>query len=152
MPTADGSTSVSGDGGKAQLNDILVLRLKTWTINPVTSMSEWGDSDSNGFTNRARARRDATGSLAGVLDSDDDVWDNVLIGEVLAPLTLHVRNAPQMFWYFPRVLVTSFNLTVDPDTKEVIEWSFDFASDNVFYEPGFGAPVPTIPYPGGGSP
>jgi len=32
--------------------------------------------------------------------------------------------------------IQNFNITYDMDTKEVVEWTLDFAADGVFYSPG----------------
>ena len=134
MP-ADGSSAVSGTGGKAVFNGNLVLRLKQWSVTPVVSESVWGDSDSLGYTVRKRAREDCTGSLNGVLDVDTEIYDQLRQGDNLK-LVLWQSIAQDDYWFFTLVLITSFNLTVDPDTKEVIEWSADFGADGAFYHPG----------------
>lgn len=145
MP-ADGSTAKSSDGGFAVANATLILRLKNWSINPVVSESVWGDSDSAGFTNRARAREDCTGSMTGVIDTSLEIWDMFEQGDIIVPLVLWQSNVPPDYWYFGRALITSFNLTMDMDTKEVMEWSADFGSDGRFYYPGeSGAPSAVIP-------
>lgn len=147
---ANGKTARSGHDGKAVLGTELLPRVKTWAINVATSESAWGDSDSMGYTNRKAARHDCTGTLTGVLDkttaqaihrliannSGDSA--NPFVGAV-TELTLWEKHSDGDSWYFPCVMIQSFDVTFDMDTYEVVEWSIAFGSDGQFYRPGVGS-------------
>jgi len=50
------------------------------------------------------------------------------------------------YWVFPCVLIQSFSIDVNPDTKEVITWSATAGTDGIYYYPGeSGAPSETLP-------
>jgi hypothetical protein len=105
-----------------------------------------------GYTARKAARKDATGSLTGVQNQgtgvndimyilsqrSSEAWDPV--GEKLS-VTLWESGSPSnRAWYFPSALIQNFNITYDMDTKEVVEWTVDFASDGKWYRPGQSIP------------
>ena len=139
MPAGNGTgtTAITGTDGVAEIGDgIIILRLKNWSVNPTGSESAWGDSDSSGHTVRKLARKDCTGSLVGVLDENGQIYDVFKAGDILAPLVLWQSRTAGDYWYFGSALVTSFNLTSDIDTKEVMEWSMDFGADGIFFFPG----------------
>lgn len=146
---ATGNTARCGTDGQAHINGVYVPRVKQWSVTCSTSESTWGDSDSVGFTNRKAARRDCTGSITGVqeggtYDKNKDIM-GILAGGLTAltnptrvvAITLWEESgaAPNRRWWFPSAMVQNFNITYDMDTKEVVEWSLDFASDGVFYRP-----------------
>lgn len=140
---ANSSTARSGELGKAVVDDVLVARLKNWSLNPTTSETAWGDSDSAGFTNRKNARKDATGSMTGAFDDGSKPYDLFVAGDIVK-LVLW-ENASD-YWALPCALIQSFTITYDQDTKEVVEWSSDFGADGIYYYPGeAGAPVETLP-------
>lgn len=114
-----------------------VARVTQWAVNPtLASTSEWGDSDSAGYTNRAAGRRDATFTCEGKYDSTSEVWDNFQPEDVVAA-TLYLDSTNlALRWLFPRALCTDFNLTVNIDSEEVIGWSASFGADGIFYRPG----------------
>jgi hypothetical protein len=137
-------TARSGEGGKVVAENTLIARVMEWSINPTSSETAWGDSDSGGYTNRKKARLDATGSLSGKLDDDDEVWDVLEVGDTVS-LDLWVDGNdpnPVTYWHFPCVLIQNFAIGANMDTKEVMEWSADFGADGIFYRPGqSGAPT-----------
>ena len=140
---ANSSTSKSGRLGKAVVDDVLVARLTQWSVNPTSSESAWGDSDGAGYTNRAKARLDCTGSIQGKFDTGSTVYATFMPGDIVK---LVLWEDATNYWAFPCVLITSFNFTVDQDTQEVIGWSADFGADGIFYRPGqSGAPTETLP-------
>lgn len=142
MP-ANSSTAVSGRDGKAVVDGSLVARLTQWSINPSTSESAWGDSDSQGYTARARARKDCTGSIQGKFDTGSKIYTLFEAGDIVE---LVLWEDASNYWAFPRVLITSFNLVFDQDTQEVVGWTADFGADGIFYRPGAsGAPTETLP-------
>jgi hypothetical protein len=127
--------TLTGRNGKFQVAASLVARTTQWAVNPtLASSSEWGDSDSSGFTCRAAGRKDATFTAEGKYDSSDEVFD-LFMPEDIAIAVLWMNNS-DLYWDFPRAMCTDFNLTVNIDTEEVIGWSANFGADGVFYYPG----------------
>lgn len=138
-----GVSARSGELGKAVVDDTLVARLKSWNLNPTSSETAWGDSDSGAYTNRKRARKDATGSMTGAFDSDSKVYDLFEEGDIVK---LVLWETATDYWALPSALIQSFDLTYNQDTKEVVEWSADFGADGQYYKPGAsGAPTETLP-------
>ena len=138
-----GESAVSGELGKAVIDDSLVARITTWSINRQSSESAWGDSDSGGFTNRKRARRDATGTISGKLDSDDLQYNLFDDGDIVE---LVLWEDATRYWVIPRALIQNFQLEFNTDTKEVVGWTASFGADGQYYKPGEnGAPVQTLP-------
>lgn len=111
-----------------------VARTTKWDVNPkMAGGSEWGDSDSNGFTNRAPGRKDCTFNAEGKYDSTADVFDIFQPEDILAAkLYLAAAGA---FWDFPRALCSDFSLSVDIDSEEVIGWSSSWGADGTFTKP-----------------
>jgi hypothetical protein len=137
------SDVVKGTGGKAVIEDELVLRMTRWQITPGGSETTWGDSDSAGFTNRKGARKDCTGAIDGKFSTDRIFYDMVQEhDEVKVALWLDSTR----YWVFPCALVQNYSLEVNPDTNEVIGWSMAFGSIGRYYRPGeSGAPTQTLP-------
>lgn len=137
------ATAKNGNLGKAVVDDTLVLRLTQWNFTSVTTTTEWGDSDSAGFMNTKAARRNATGTITAKFDTGRKPYNVLREGD---NLNLVLWEDATDYWAFPRVVITSFNLVFDPNTKEVVEWTADWTADNVFYAPGeSGAPTETLP-------
>jgi hypothetical protein len=137
--------TLTGRNGKFVVGTTQVARTTQWAVNPtLATSSEWGDSDSSGFTNRAAGRKDATFTSEGKYDSSSEVFDLFQPEDVaIAVLWL---DATSLYWDFPRALCTDFNLIVDVDTEEVIGWTSAWGADGVFYYPGeAGATVRTLP-------
>ena len=125
------------------MDGTLIARLTVWNLNASTSESAWGDSDSGGYTNRKKARRDGTGSIGGKFDEDDQVYDVFREGDIV---TLVLWETATDYWVFPSALIQNFQLEYNPDTKEVVGWTSDFGADGIFYAPGqAGAPTHTLP-------
>lgn len=140
-------TALTGETGKFVVDGELVARATGWDVNPtLASKSEWGDSDSEGYTNRAAGRRDATFNAEGKYDVDDEQFDIFYPHDILA-VVLWMRNtAPNLYWAFPRALCDDFSMAVDMDSEEVIGWTTKFGSDGIYYRPGqLNAPVHTLP-------
>lgn len=137
--------TITGRNGKVVVGTTLVARITSWSINPtLAGSSEWGDSDSSGYTNRASGRRDATSDNEGKYDTSSEVFDIFQPGDI-AILTLWLDNS-SLYYDFPRALCTDFSITVDVDTEEVIGWSASWGADGVFYYPGeAGAASRTLP-------
>jgi len=147
-------------------NQKFVLRTTQWALNhTLATTSEWGDSDSEGYTNRAFGRRDATFTAEGKFDSlaNYAAYDQFQVGfgYLYAVLWMgkvvpsgdgsNYDDAAHQFtnlaWVFPRCLALDFNMTVDMDTEEVIGWTSSFGSDGIYYRPGqtFEPPLATVP-------
>lgn len=139
---------IKGSGGKVVVNGTLLSRVTQWTLDKATSETAWGDSDSEGYTNRASARKDGTGSLQGKFDTNQKFY-NILNDGDIVELDLWEdadQPSPSNVWVFPRALIQSFNLVFDQDTKEVVGWTANFGADGKFYKPGqSGAPSRSLP-------
>ena len=122
----------------------LMCSLTQWAVNPtLATSSEWGDSDSGGYTNRAPGRRDGTFTSEGKYDSATEVFDVFQEGDILA-VGLWLDNGTT-YYAFPRAMCSDFNLTVNIDTEEVEGWTSSWGADGIFYRPGqVGAPSYTI--------
>lgn len=141
--TTNSSGARGGADGKVVVEDTLILRAKTWQLNNVTSESAWGDSDSQGYTNRKEARKDATGSFTGVFDTNRKPYAVFSPGDIVK-LVLW-ENATD-YYAFPCALIQGYDVTYDMDTKEVVEYTASWGADGIFYYPGqSGAPSETLP-------
>jgi len=140
---ANSSTARAGNLGKAVVDAKLVLRVILWSFNPTSSDTAWGDSDSAGFTNHKAARKDATGTITGKFDTGKKPYTVLKAGD---NINIVLWEDATDYWAIPCGLITGYSETVDPNTKEVIEWSADFAADGQYFFPGeAGAPVETLP-------
>lgn len=129
-------TALTGRQGKLVVDGTLIRRLTQWAVNPtLATSSEWGDSDGEGYTNRAAGRRDATFTTEGKYDTSDEVWDVYHIGDMAAAV-LWLGNTAGLYWDFPRALCNDFNLTINVDTEEVVGWTAGWGADGKFYFPG----------------
>jgi hypothetical protein len=128
-------TALTGRLGKFVVGTTLVARGTQWAVNPtLASSSEWGDSDSAGFTNRAAGRKDATFTSEGKYDTANEVYDLFQPEDIL--IAVLWLNNTTLYWDFPRAMNTDFNLTVNMDTSEVIGWTSNWGADGIFYFPG----------------
>lgn len=137
--------TLTGRLGRHVVETTLVARLKQWQVSKtLATKSEWGDSDSAGFTNRAAGRKDATFTTEGVYDSSDEVFD-LFQPEDLVISALWMNNTT-LYWAFPRSLNSDFGMTVNVDSQEVIGWTSSWGADGIFYFPGeAGAPAYVMP-------
>ena len=125
------------------MDGALVARIKIWNLTTTSAPQKWGDSDSAGYGNAIPGRLDANGSLTGVFDVDDPVYDLFVSGDVVE-LVLWERTAK--YWDFPCAVMDNFSVSYNMDTKEAVEWTADFQNDGIFYAPGqSGAPAQTYP-------
>ncbi len=132
--------TLTGRNGKFYIETTPIARATQWSVNPkLANKSEWGDSDSAGFTNRAAGRKDATFSTEGKFDTETEVYD-VFQPEDIATVYLYLAKvtspAVDLHWLFPRALCDDFKLSVNIDTEEVIGWSAEWGADGIFYYPG----------------
>lgn len=135
--------TLTGRNGELKVGSNWIFRTTQWSVNPtLATSSEWGDSDSCGYTNRAPGRYDATFTAEGKYDTVYDVWTYFQPGDnAAAELWLDGTGTNGILcWYFPRALCTDFNMTVDIDTEEVIGWTSSWGADGIFYKPGEGSP------------
>jgi hypothetical protein len=131
------STALTGRNGEFYVGGTFVERCTQWAVNPtLATSSEWGDSNSCGFTNRAPGRMDCTFTAEGKFDTDARVYNVFFPGDILAAALFLRNSAIAYYWYFPRAMCTDFQLTVNIDTEEVIGWTSSWGSDGVFYKPG----------------
>lgn len=140
--------TVTGRSGRFELEGNLVARVTQWAVNStLATTSEWGDSDSAGYTNRAIGRRDATFTAEGKFDEQEEAYELFKIGTDHLEALLWMNT--ELFWYFPCCICLDFNLTVDVDTEEVIGWTSNWGADGIFYYPGQGSVVGQTAYPTG---
>ena len=138
-------TALTGRQGKFVVGTDLVARATQWAVTrTLASKSEWGDSDSGGYTNRAAGRRDGTFTAEGKYDTADEVFD-LFQPEDISIAVLWLDNV-SLYWDFPRALCSDFSLTVNIDSEEVIGWNSSWGADGIFYFPGqAGATVRVLP-------
>jgi len=127
-------TALTGRLGAFKVDGYRVARSTQWSVNPkLAHKSEWGDSDSLGYTNRAPGRFDCSFSTEGKFDTEAQQFDLFMPGDVLvAGLFMNAS----LYWYFARALCDDFKLMVNIDTEEVIGWSADWGPDGIFFKPG----------------
>ena len=138
-------TSLIGRYGKFAIGSTAVARATKWDVNAsLASKSEWGDSDSAGYTNRAPGRLDATFDTEGKYDTASEQFDLFMPGDYCV-VGLWQDTTSVVYWAFPRALCSDFKLSVNIDSEEVIGWQASWGADGIFYRPGqSGAPVYTI--------
>lgn len=138
----------------------IVTRTTQWAVSPtLATSSEWGDSESAGYTNRASGRKDGTFTAEGKYDTGEDRGQTQDVNEIYdlfqpgdyasAVLWLDGSASPvlaSLYWDFPRALCNDFGLTVNIDSEEVIGWTSSWGADGIFYYPGqAGATVRAMP-------
>jgi len=127
-------STLTGRDGEHTVDGTYVARLQTWDVNPkLANTNEWGDSDSNGYTNRSAGRKDATFDTTGTYDTTDEVWDLFEEGDNAASI-LEMNDT--LNWNFPRSLCMDFKVSVNIDTEEVIGWTSSWGADGQYYRPG----------------
>jgi len=137
------ANTVTGRNGEHVVETTRIARNKQWNVNPtLATKSEWGDSDSGGYTARAGGRRDATFTSEGTFDTTSEVWDLFQPGDtVISVLWMNLT----LYWDFPRSLNDDFNLIVNIDTEEVEGWTAGFGADGIYYKPGDSPNARTLP-------
>lgn len=139
------TTALTGRNGKFVVESTLVARLTQWQVSPkLASSSEWGDSDTAGYTARMAGRKDSTFNAEGKYDTVAEQYDIFFIGDkAQAELWM---DATSLFWGFPCALCSDFSMTINVDSEEVVGWSSSWGADGIFYYPGqAGAPARTLP-------
>lgn len=126
--------TLTGRLGEHSVDGTDIARLTMWDVNStLANTNEWGDSDSGGYTNRSRGRKDATFNSEGQYDTTDEVWDLFEEGDTVASI-LELNTT--LFWNFPRSLCMDFSLSVDVDSEAVIGWQSSWGADGQYYKPG----------------
>ncbi len=126
--------TITGRNGRFFVAGASVARTTKWDLAlKMAGGTQWGDSDSAGFTNRAAGRKDATFNAEGKYDSTSEAYD-LFQPEDFAAVKLYLV-ASGAFYNFPRALCDSFNLAVNIDTEEVIGWTSSWGSDGTFTKP-----------------
>lgn len=150
------TTAVTGRKGKFQVGTSLVARTTQWSVNPkLATKSEWGDSDTAGYTARMAGRKDATFSAEGKFDDADEQYDLFQPGDkAIAVLWIRIAETTPvvisaLYWDFPCAMCDDFNMSVNIDSQEVIGWTSAWGTDGVYYYPGEeGATARTLPLEG----
>jgi hypothetical protein len=142
---ASSENTLTGVDGEFVVGTTRVARTTKWSVSEtLATKSEWGDSDTAGYTARAAGRKDATFSTEGKFSTADEVWEIFAIGD--NPEATLWMDGESLYWNFPCALCMDFQLTVDMDTQEVIGWTSNWGADGLFYRPGqTGAPSKSPP-------
>ena len=158
--TAHGGTAVSGREGTCQINAAvsgtpnlktedplassrLIYRVTQWTAEESDNEFVWADSDSDGYEDRAPTRLGLTGSVTVKLDTGLYVWNIFNAGDIVA-LTLWVRKGVPLGFDLPRAKIGPLSWTVNPESQEPIEVSFNFGSDGAYFTPGATHAFPSL--------
>jgi len=127
--------TLTGRNGHHSVGGTNVARSTDWDVTKtLVGGSEWGDSDSEGFTNVSPGRKKATFNSNGKYDTTSEVYD-LFQPEDIAASILYL-NASTLYWSFPRAMCNNFTMAVNMDTEEVIGWGSSWTADGVFYFPG----------------
>ena len=139
------ATSRTGRNAKAVIDDTLVLRVTNHNLNPTTGENAWGDSDSEGETNRSRGRNDKTGTIEEVFDTGREIYDLAQPGDTIK-LVLWQTTAAGDYWAFSRFLVTNFTTEHNADDQSEVRWTLEGGQVGKAYFPGeAGAPNEILP-------
>ncbi len=142
---ANGTTARSPRKALVSLDGTRLARVTKWDLNAMVETSKWGDSDSEGFTNRLAARADGTGTIEGKFDNVNPPYNVFAPGDNVQ-IDLFETDVAGDYWTFPNAQIESFKIQYDQDTKEAVGWTADFGADGRFYRPHqSGAPSRTYP-------
>ena len=126
--------TLSGYRGHFTVGGIRVARCTRWDVNgKLAHVAEWGDSDSNGYTNRLAGRWDSLFGADGKFDTLSEFYNIFDVGDFLA-VKLYLND--ELFWNFSRGVCLDYKLVVDIDREDVIGWTSSWGSDGEFYYPG----------------
>lgn len=142
---AETTTAATGKNGKFTVEGTPVARLTQWQVSPkLATSSQWGDSDTGGYTARMPGRKDSTFNAEGKYDTDAEQYDLFFIGDK-AQADLWMDPESSLYWAFPCAMCDSFSMSINVDSEEVIGWQSSWGADGIFYYPGqAGAPVRTF--------
>ena len=123
--------TVSGRGGSVSVGGVPLLRIKSWSVTETRrGGSEWGDSDSGGYTNRSPGAMDCTFQCEGVYDTTTPIV-NVFAPNDIAIVVLD-GGVGCPGYNFPRAICTDFGQSVNADTEEVVGWTSSWGSDGTY--------------------
>lgn len=129
--------TLTGHRGNFQVESFTIARATQWNVNPtLATKSEWGDSDSAGYTNRAAGRQDATFTAEGKYQRNNEVFDVFKPKDIVKCVLWLDRSVARLYWLFPRALCDDFGMMVNMDTMEVTGWTSKWGADGKFYFPG----------------
>lgn len=138
------TTALTGRLGKFVVGTTLVARITQWAVSPkLASSSEWGDSDTGGYTARMPGREDCTFTAEGKYDTASPQYNTFKQGDkAIAVLWMN----DTLYWDFPCAMCSDFGMTVNTDSQEVVGWTSSWGADGIFYYPGqAGATARTLP-------
>lgn len=138
------ASALTGRLGVFTVDGTRVARCTEWNVDPALAHnSEWGDSDSAGYTNRMAGRKDCKFSANGKFDTTSPQYDLFDPGDIVA-VVLWMNTT--LRWTFPRAECIGFKLAVNIDTEDVVGWTSEWGPDGIYYRPGqSGAPAATYP-------
>jgi hypothetical protein len=126
------ATALTGRYGVMKVAGTAVARLTKWSVNPkLATKSEWGDSDSDGYTNRAAGRKDCTFTAEGKFDTTAPQFDLFEEGDIVE-VYLYADGSQTVGWHFTRALCDDFKLDVDVDSEAVVGWTSSWGSDGEY--------------------
>jgi hypothetical protein len=138
------TNAVMGDLGEIVADGTAIAMATQFSVNPKRGESAWGDSDSAGYTHRKGARKDCTGSLEGKFNSVNPPYSYPVYIDDEPELVLWMTTT--LYWDIPCGVITTMQLQVNMDSKEVVGWTADWGASGIFYYPGqSGAPAKTYP-------
>jgi hypothetical protein len=140
------TTTRSGELAQAVVANQRLARMTQWSLTDTVSETAWGDSDNGIFTVRKRARREATGDFQGKYETTQAPTTLFVAGDCCSLVLWEDITDAQAYWYFSEVLIRSYSVTFNQDSKEVVGWSATWASSGRYYAPyESGAPAATAP-------
>ena len=129
------ATARSGEFAQAEVCNQRVARMTQWSLTDQVSETAWGDSDNGAFTVRRRARRDASGDIQGKYDEVTPPTRYFIAGDCCTLVLWEDINDSRGYWYFNEVLIKSYSVTFNQDSKEVVGWTATWASSGEYFEP-----------------
>lgn len=124
-------TAISGKNGKVDIGATSLAEITSWTFNPTSNNAAWGSSDSAGYKKRVAGTKDGSGSVEGKLDTADEVYDTLDVGD---SVTLKLYINATLFYSVPS-LIDSFSIEIDIDDGDVVGWSADFSTNGAWSNP-----------------
>lgn len=134
MATIDCNADIlTGRNGKVIACGETIARITQWELTlSLSTSTEWGDSDTSGYTNRAPGRRDATFSFEGkysVANSQLGIFEPGDCCKV--ELFLDDDNK----WVFPNAMCIDFGVSVNIDTEEIIGFTSSWGANGSWTGP-----------------
>jgi hypothetical protein len=140
------STVRTGELAQAVVGGTRIQRMTQWDLTDQISETVWGDSDSCGYDVRRGNRRGATGSVQAKYETGQKPYTVFKPGDCVTLILWENTDDSSSYWYFAEVLIQSFALTFNQDSKEVVGWTASWGSSGRYYQPyESGAPAATVP-------